>query len=124
MNKVTAIRVAISATLAAVHGQVHYEHAPNNATYPYLVYNLPYSLDSGTLEQFTLDVDGWDNDTDTTALEDMMYKADQALHRTSVIVDNLALIIYRDNRLILDEKESRLRRRKYVYQIRAYEGGN
>ena len=121
MNRVTAIRTAIGAILAAV-GNVHYEVAPESATYPYLVYNLPNSIDSGTLEQFVLDVDGWDDDTDTTTLEALMYAADQALHRKSVVSGDLGFRIYRENRLVLDEKESRLRRRKYIYQIRLYEG--
>ena len=122
MNRVTTIRTAIGAILAAV-GSAHYEDAPETATYPYLVFNLPNSIDSGTLEQFVLDVDGWDDDTNTTTLEALMYSVDQALHRRSIISGDLGLRIYRENRLVLDEKESRLRRRKYIYQIRVYEGG-
>ena len=122
MNRVTTIKTEIGAILAAI-GNVHYEHAPESATYPYLIFNLPNSIDSGTLEQFVLDVDGWDDDTNTTTLEALMYAADQALHRKSIISGDLGLRIYRENRLVLDEKESRLRRRKYIYQIRVYEGG-
>ena len=71
MDRVTTIRTAIGAILAAV-GNVHYEDAPESAVYPYLVFNLPNSIDSGTLEQFVLDVDGWDDDTNTTTLEALM----------------------------------------------------
>ena len=122
MNRVTAIRTAIGAALAAV-GNVHYEDAPDNATYPYLVFNLPNSIDSGTLEQFVLDVDGWDDDTNTTTLEALMYSADQVLHRKTFISGDLGFRVYRSNRLVLDEREPRLRRRKYIYEVRAYEGG-
>lgn len=122
MNRVVEIRKAIAGALLAVYPRVHFDAAPDNATYPYLVIDLPYSMDDGSLEQFVFDLDGWDKSTDTTALEAMMYTADQTLHRKKIVVGDIAFTIYRDRRLNPDEKEKRLRRRKYVYQIRTYEG--
>lgn len=124
MNKILELRKAIVAALRAAHPRVYFEEATEGAEYPYLVYELPDSIDDGTLEQFVLDVDGWDapKGGDTTALETMMDAADRAINRLAVTVDDrLAITFYRDNRLSLRDDDPRIRRRKYVYQARTYE---
>jgi hypothetical protein len=132
MVKMIEIREVLKNLLKSVHPnvmvngdsvpRVHYQDAPDKAVYPYLVYNLPNSTDDGTLENFVLDVDGWDNTTITTALETLMDAADKELHRKTVVVGNLSLTLYRENRLPLEDDDKRLRRRKYIYQVRTYEG--
>ncbi|MCI3922490.1 DUF3168 domain-containing protein [Paenibacillus sp. TRM 82003] len=94
--------------------------ATDDAQYPYIVYDLPNSVDDGTLENFDLDVDGWSISDDTNVIEDLMSKVDAALHRKSVVVGDLALTIYRENRLTLTDDDRRIKRRKYVYQVRTY----
>lgn len=125
MNKMLELRKAISQALMTAHPRVFYEAATEQAEFPYLVYDLTNSIDDGTLEQFVLDVDGWDKPSggDTTALETMMDAADKAIHRMVVTVDDeMAFIFYRDNRLTLDDDDPRIRRRKYIYQARTFEG--
>jgi hypothetical protein len=132
MVKMIEIRKALKTALKAIHpniivdgesvSRVHYQDAPDDAVYPYLVYVLPNSNDDGTLEQLFLDVDGWDNSTNTTALETLMDSADKALHRKTVVVGNLSMTLYRESRLALEDDDKRLRRRKYIYQVRTYEG--
>lgn len=124
MVKTLELRTAIAGALSAVHPRVYFQAAPDGAAYPYLVYDLPNSLDDGTLEQFVVDVDGWDAPTggDTTALETLMDGVDKALHRLTVVVDDeLSMAFYRDNRLALIDDDPRIRRRKYVYEARTFE---
>jgi hypothetical protein len=136
MIKIIEIRKLIKNTLKTIHPnvvidgkskpRVHYEVAPDDAVYPYLVYDLPNSNDDGSLEQFVLDVDGWDYPAngDTTVLETLMDDVDKQLHRkTTVINKELSMTFYRENRLPLKDDDSRIRRRKYVYQIRTHENG-
>jgi hypothetical protein len=124
LMKVIEIRKAIQSLLKTIHPRVYFEVADNKAAYPYLVYDLPNSIDDGTMENFVLEVDGWDQPTDgdTTALETLMSTADDVLHKAVIRPPGIALIIYRDNRLSLRDDDERLRRRKYRYQVRTFGG--
>lgn len=116
------IRKVIESKLQAITTKTYYQDADDDATYPYLVYDFPNSNDDGTLERFDMDVDAWDDSTNTTALETLIDSADKALHRLTVVVGGLSMTIYRENRLSLEDDDPRLKRRKYIYQVRTYEG--
>jgi hypothetical protein len=123
MIKTVELRKAIQASLKSIHPRVYFQYAPNEAVYSYLVYDFPNSTDDGLMERFVLEVDGWDRPTDgdTTSLEKLMDNADKELHRKVIVVNGeLALIFYRENRLSLPDDDQRIKRRKYVYQIRTY----
>lgn len=124
MSKILELRAALQTALKRAHDRVYYEKAPDRATYPYLVYNLSNSYDDGIVEQFYLDVDGWDapEDGSTVALEKMMGKVDHELHRLYGILATIGIAIYRDRRLTVDEDDERIRRRKYVYLVRTIGG--
>jgi hypothetical protein len=130
MSKIIKIRTDIQSFLKSIHpnvtidgkskSRVHYEAAPDDTPYPFLVYDLTNSTDDGTMENFVLEIDGWDKNADTTDLETMMSDLDAGLHRRTTVVDNVSLTFYRENRLTVPDPDSRLRRRQYVYQIRVY----
>jgi hypothetical protein len=121
MIKTVELRKAIQASLKSIHARVYFQHAPDKTTYPYVVYDLPNSTDDGLMERFVLEVDGWDDSKDTNGIETLMNSVDSKLHRKVLVVNGeLALIFYRENRLSLPDDDPRIRRRKYVYQIRTY----
>jgi hypothetical protein len=131
MVKVIEIRKAIQSYLKSKHPRVYFQDAPKNAVYPYLVYDLSNSVDDGSMENFTLDVDGWDTPDagDTTVLETLMSDVDgdghkqnpSGLHRkTIMILDKMSATFYRENRLPLPDDDKRIHRRKYIYQIRTH----
>lgn len=125
MNKMLEIRKQLKTLLDASGQQVFYQKAAPNATFPYIVFDISNSIDDGTLERFVLDVDGWGNDDNTVALEQMMHLADQALHRTTLYIENageqLGMSVYRESRLTFDETDRRVHRRRNIYQIRTHE---
>lgn len=121
--KIIEIRKQISTLLKLANPRVYYQAASATAIFPYLVYDLGNSNDDGTLEQFFLDVDGWDDKADTTALETLMHNLDLQLHRKTITIGRFAFTFYRENRLTLVDDDPRLRRRKYIYQVQTYEGG-
>jgi hypothetical protein len=122
MSKILQLRQAITLALLSAHPRVYFEDAPRDAVFPYVVYSLVNSIDDGSMENFMMDVDGWDNRTDTTQLETIMHAVDQALHRkTIMITSDTSLTMYRENRLVLNDEDERIKRRKYKYQVRTHQ---
>ena len=124
MGRVSNLRTAIKTALTAVHPRVYYERAPQGETYPYLVYELSDSQDVSPVEQFRLEVDGWDATSDTTALEALMDTVDTALHRKASLIalQHLGFTVFRDRRFPLPDDDPQLRRRKAIYNVRAIGG--
>ncbi|MDZ4063483.1 MAG: hypothetical protein U1E22_02340, partial [Coriobacteriia bacterium] len=75
-NRVSLLRQALQSFLLSVCPRVSYGRADPVAPFPRLVFDLPNSHDDGEVEVFLLDVDGWDDSTDTTALETLMAAVD------------------------------------------------
>jgi hypothetical protein len=124
MSKVIELRKAILSYLKSIHPRVYFQIAPEGAAFPYLVYDLPNSTDDAVMERFVLEVDGWDNSKDTTAVETLMDSVDKELHRKTVIlINSISATFYRESRLSLLDDDPRIRRRKYVYQVRTHGEG-
>lgn len=129
MIKMIEIRKAIKNLLVAsgIGSQyIHYQRTNEDAATPFVIVDISTSNDDGTLERFLMDIDGIDNQYDTSRLEQLMDKADKALHRKTIVVtqgsSELSLTIYRENRLTFEnEPEKRLFRRRYIYQLRTHE---
>lgn len=125
MIKTIELRKFIYSLLKSAHSRVYFQHAPDTASTPYLVYDLPDSSDDGSTEIFFLDIDGWDVPADgsSTALETMMGAVDAALHRKTMIVSGqISATFYRESRLAIPDDDPRVLRRRYTYQIRTHEG--
>ena len=122
-NKMIEIRKAIQEVLKEIHPRVFYESAPAKEPYPYIVFNFPNSVSNGILENFVLEVDGWDAPADgsTLNLEALMGEVDKALQRRVIVIaDDLFLSLYRDGRETMTENDSRIKRRRLTYQARVY----
>jgi hypothetical protein len=120
MVKMIEIRKVVQSTLKAIHPRVYFQDAPDDAAPPYLVYDLPNSFDDDPLERFVMDIDGWDKSKDTTALETLMDSIDKEMNKKTIMIQNMAVTFYRENRLSLTDDDPRIIRRKYTYQIRTH----
>lgn len=122
MIKVLEIRTALQTLLETLHARVSFNVASDAEAFPYVVFDLSNSIDIGALETFVLDIDCWDIDEDTTVLETLIGNIDNALHKNTILIDDkMSITIYRENRLIPHDDDPRIRRRKYVYQVRTYQ---
>lgn len=114
------VRTALSAYLKTLHLRVYYQTAPEDAVYPYIVYDFPNSFSDGEgTEIITVDIDGWDyNDTnDTTVIETLMQTIN-ALDKKTLVSANMAVTLYLENKMPILDDDKRIKRRKYIYSGR------
>lgn len=123
VNRVIKLRSFLENLLSSLDSNVFYEDASKDAKYPYLVYNLEDSFDDGSIESFPLIIDGWDNNNDTTNLENLMSKVDNSLHRLTGGDEELFFIFYRSSRRTVRDPDKRLKRRQIEFEVKVM-GGN
>jgi len=122
MIKFIELRTALQTLLKTLHARVFFNVAPDTVVFPYIVFDIPNSMNDGVLETFVIDIDVWDIEADTTALETLVGTIDNALHRNTIYIDDkMGITLHRENRLIIHDDDPRIRRRKYVYQARTYQ---
>lgn len=115
------IRKAIQSHLKTVHPRVYFLKAPESAEFPYLVYEIEVSHVEDDLNMVTLDIDGWDDASDTMPLEILMVNVQNTLNKTITINGDLALFLNLDRKFPLTDPDPKINRRKYIYQGRLYE---
>lgn len=116
------LRTELTKLLKLHHPTVYYQTAPSTAIFPYIILNLPNSFTNEEQEIFSVDVDIWDNRTDTTELETLASKLWKELNNHHHIDESIQFMIHRENRIPeLDETEIGIRRRKLIFQLRYFD---
>jgi len=117
------LRELIHPFLKSLHSRVYFQVAPEDAEFPYLVYDFTQITNDGEgFETVALDVDGWDIPAggDTTALEILMQSVNDALNKRTLTVEGLAVTFYLDRKIPLLDDNKDIRRRKYIYEARLF----
>ncbi|WP_423408021.1 hypothetical protein AABM38_20465 [Heyndrickxia sp. MSNUG] len=115
------IRKLLHSKLKAIHPRVYFLRAPETAVFPYLVYSFELTNLEYGLNLLTLDVDGWDNAADTTALEAMMDSVHSSFKEANIVSDKLYVHFHTDRRLALTDDDPALNRRTNIYLGRLFE---
>ncbi len=97
-----------------------YHTAPKEVSYPYIVFDFPSSFTIGDLETVVVDIDIWDNKTDTTELEILVDNINNVLNKTTLSDTTMSVVFYLDTKMTVDDDDARIQRRKYVYQARLF----
>ena len=113
---------AIQSKLVNVTTKAYLEEAPPKTSFPYITYKLPSSdnPDESNLENMILEIDVWDNQSDTTALETLATNVDIELQRSMKIQGNANVRFYRVSRLMLPDSDETIRRRQLRYWLKTY----
>ena len=120
------LKQAIYSLINAVATRVYDSRTPTTKIYPYvnIIYPTIGEADESFRQNIILELDIWDNETDTTALETLTDAIDKKLNR---YVDNgLYFRVYRLNpyRFELDDSDENIRRRQLRYQILIFKEEN
>lgn len=116
------LRTMLQAFLLSQHARVYFQAAPEDATFPYVTFDLPGVINlSENSEQVLAEVDGWDNPAtgDTTALETIM-AAINSLNKSVLTADGVRAVFFLEKMLPLVDEDPRIRRRKYIYLVRIF----
>jgi hypothetical protein len=117
------LRKLLHPFLKSIHPRVYFQAAPENAQFPYLVYDFTQITNDGEeFETVAVDVDGWDMPAngDTTALETLMQTVNDALNKKTLTAEGLAVTFYLDRKIPLRDDNKDIRRRKYIYEARLF----
>ena len=117
------LRELIHPFLKSIHPRVYFQVAPENAQFPYLVYDFTQITNDGEeFETVALDVDGWDMPAkgDTTELETLMQTVNNALNKKTLTAEGLAVTFYLDRKIPLRDDNKDIQRRKYIYEGRLF----
>ena len=116
------IRKAIQMQLKTVTQRVYFQKSPEPVAFPHIVYDIPnYRSDGEGLNRMVLDVDGWDNSTDTTALEVLMAEVVKALDKKTLYGNKVYATFYLENRISIAEDDANIIRRKYIFEAHIFE---
>lgn len=120
------IRKALHPHIRSIHPRVWFQRAPDTAEFEYITYILSNITDDGEgFNLVVLEIDGWDmpSDGDTTRIENLMSNVNKALNKKTLTTDTLAVSFYLDRKLVLEDDDPRIHRRKYIYHGRLFERG-
>lgn len=120
MNK---LRTQLNKILKSIHPTVFYKKAPDDAIFPYLVYDLPQSYYEDDLETFNLDIDIWDKpvEGDTEELETLSQAIWNELNSYYFINEDMQFSIHRQSRLTIEDDDPRIGRRTLIFNLRYYD---
>lgn len=123
MTKTIALRTELSRLLKTLTTRVYYEEAPDNAVYPYTVYELDeLGFDYGKT-QYQLEINAFDFGTSTTAVETLSDNIQKALDQYHFINDKIQFMSYRNQRRIIREGDKQILRRRMLFEIHLNETG-
>ena len=114
------VRKELNKYLKTLHPRVYFQIAPETATFPYIIYDLPNSFSDGEGgEIITLDIDGWDYNEigDTTTIETLMQTIN-VIDKKTLSTEDMAVTFFLENKIPLIDDDKRIKRRKYVYSGR------
>lgn len=118
------LRTIIQRQLKTIHPRVYFQAAPKTADFPYLIYDIVNLNDDGEGHQLaTIDVDGWDKEEDTTALENLMESVNSEMNKKTAVEGKTTVVFFLESKLPILDDELSIKRRKYTYQGRLFERG-
>ena len=113
------IKTSIYQRVNEVADRVYDSRTPTNVNYPYvnIVYPSVGEADESTREDIVVELDIWDNKTDTTALEILTKNIDAQLNRYHDRNNYFRVLRLNPYRFELDDPDENIRRRQLRYQI-------
>jgi hypothetical protein len=101
--------------------QTFLEEGLQATNFPYITFTFNPSTENFQREIFILEVNVWDNQKDTTALEELANDVNKALHRYKYYESGkIQTSVYRMNRGMVSDPDPTIRRRRLMFECKTY----
>ena len=111
---------AVKTKLKTRATRVHMGQAQQGSAFPYVTFKFPTSDATDPSEDFFLEVDLWDKNTDATAIENLTDNVDSDFHKWVYNSTGINAHFQRINRLAIDDPDPVIKRRQLRYLVRTY----
>ena len=120
-SKTVALRTAVQAKLKTLCDRVYYEHAEQNADFPYLVFSAEeVQRDYGTIS-CDLEINAVDYGRDTATCETLADNVQASLDKWRYLDDDVQFSTYCDRRNNVQEEDKKIIRRRIIFEVRMHE---
>lgn len=107
--------------LKEYHARVYQNVAPQtSAIFPYVVFRVPSINEKEIREDIILEIDIWDNISDTTRLETLTTQIAKGLNRYKYIDGKMQLSSYKINQLNIPDPDQNINRRQLRFNLQTY----
>lgn len=112
VSKMIHLRTVLQSELEKTHKNAYYEEAPEDTTYPYMVYELESIQDN-----FTLEINVYDKGTSTGNVE-MLADAIEAHFKRFIWRDKEQIFTtYKNTRNNVQEEDKTIKRRRLLFDV-------
>ena len=100
---------------------VFYERADKNTSYPYFVFECRRISENSGIEQYVLEVNGWDQGSTSSRIESKMDELEKAIHNLKYNDRDRTIIIYKGQKNPVDDEDKSIKRYREQFDMRVCE---
>lgn len=119
--KTEVLRRLVTELLERTQGKVYYDHAPDDANFPYKVYGFE-SIDLNDLsrDDLMLTIDIWDRNASTKLVESIADQLEEALNNLTLPEYGVYPTFFRISRKPVADEDKQLQHRQLKFTIQNY----
>ncbi len=121
VSKTISLRTELQMLFKTLTNGVYYEQAPDDAAYPYLVYELSELFSNDGKTVFQLEVNLLDYGEDSFAIETLADDIQTALNKYYRISGIIEFTVYLGLRQTIKEEDKKIIRRRLLFEIQLHE---
>lgn len=100
---------------------VFYERADKDAKYPYFVFECRRLSENSGIEQYVLEINGWDQHPTSSRIEAKMDELEKAVHTLKNNDKDRTIIIYKGQKNPVDDEDKSIKRCREQFEMHVCE---
>lgn len=117
-SKTIAVRTALHTLIGSTVERRYYDHANDDAAFPYCVYSLDEVIHDEFQTVCNLEVNVMDYGTSSSACETLADSLQAALDHYHYIDNDIEFETYADTRNVVQEEDKKIIRRRLLFELR------